>query len=373
MTGLLPNLNRVIGLSGGALDTLMPMHVWVDLDGRIVQAGPTLTKMAGQGELTGKPVFSLLELRRPVPVRGVQALMRLEGRRLGLVLKQAPDLPLRGTLTGLPEGAGVIMDISLGLSFARGVTQFDLTLSDFSPCDQTLELLYLNEANRSTMRLSRHLSQRLEAARAAAETQAMTDALTGLANRRAMDLDLLRSLRDPTQDFGLLHVDLDLFKQVNDTHGHAAGDAVLERVGRVLRSVTRHDDMAGRVGGDEFLILVRDCTDADHLGAIAARLIREIEVPIPFENHSCRISASIGITATGTYAVRPGLDELLVDADTALYQAKRGGRGRFVFHGMAGSEIPAGRRVGDPAPRGRLARRGEHGTASEDPGEETAH
>jgi len=65
MTGLPPSLSRVIGLSGGALDVLMPMHLWADPDGRVVQAGPTLQKMARRGALTGVPLFRLLEFRRP--------------------------------------------------------------------------------------------------------------------------------------------------------------------------------------------------------------------------------------------------------------------------------------------------------------------
>lgn len=353
MTGLPPSLSRVIGLSGGALDVLMPMHLWADPDGRVVQAGPTLTKMARRGDLTGLPLFRILEFRRPARVNGVQALMGLAGQRLGLVLRGATDLPLRGALTTLPGGAGLILDISLGLSFARAVSEFGLTLNDFSPCDQTVELLYLHEANTSTMALSRHLSRRLEAARAKAQAQALTDPLTGLANRRAMDAEIARCLDDPMRDFGLLHIDLDLFKQVNDSLGHAAGDAVLERVGAILRHQLRHTDIAGRVGGDEFLVLLRDCPDRGEMEQVAARLIDAIEEPVPFQGQTCRISASIGLAASADYAQRPTLARVLADTDSALYAAKRGGRGRFVTHGQR----PAPRRRAGDAPPGGFARR----------------
>jgi diguanylate cyclase (GGDEF)-like protein len=345
MIGFPPSLNRVIGLSGGALDVLMPMHVWADPDGRVVQAGPTLTKMARRGDLTGMPLFRLLEFRRPARVTAVQTLMAQAGQRIGLALQSAPDLPLRGALTTLPEGTGLILDISLGLSFARAVAEFGLTLNDFSPCDQTIELLYLHEANTSTMALSRHLSKRLEAARAAAETQALTDPLTGLANRRAMDAEITRCLADPTVDFGLLHIDLDHFKEVNDTHGHAAGDAVLEHVGNVLRHELREGDLAGRVGGDEFLVIIRDSDDKAELGAVAARLIAALEEPVPFEGHLCRISASIGMACSGDYQQRPGLDRLLADTDAALYVSKRGGRGRYTLN--TPMESRSGRRASD--------------------------
>lgn len=351
MTGLPPSLNRVIGLSGGALDVLMPMHVWADPEGRVVQAGPTLTKMARQGDLAGLSLFRILEIRRPTRVTRVSALLALAGHRLGLVLRDAPDLPLRGALSTLPGGAGLILDISLGLSFARAVSEFGLTLNDFSPCDQTVELLYLHEANTSTMALSRHLSRRLEAARAEAEARALTDPLTGLANRRAMDAGIARCLDDPSQDFGLMHIDLDLFKQVNDTLGHAAGDAVLERVGAILRRQLRHADIAGRVGGDEFLVLLRDSADRAEMERVAARLIAAIEEPLPFQGQMCRVSASIGLASSTDYAERPGLDRLLADTDAALYAAKRAGRGRFSSH-----RASPRRRAGDP-PSGGFTRR----------------
>ncbi len=346
MTGLPPSLSRVIGLSGGALDVLMPMHLWADPDGRVVQAGPTLEKMARRGDLTGLPIFRLLEFRRPSRVDGVQALMALAGQRIGLVLRSAPHLPLRGALTTLPEGTGLILDISLGLSFARAVSEFGLTLNNFSPCDQTIELLYLHEANTSTMALSRHLSKRLQAARAAAEAQALTDPLTGLANRRAMDAEIARCLDDPAEAFGLLHIDLDHFKQVNDTLGHAAGDAVLERVGAVLRQQLRHADLAGRVGGDEFLVILRDCEGTAELDRVAARIIAAIEEPVPFKGQACHVSASVGLAASVDYAVRPGPDRLLADTDAALYAAKRAGRGRAARH-VPGA-LPDGCRAGDP-------------------------
>ncbi|MBF9061162.1 diguanylate cyclase [Rhodobacterales bacterium HKCCSP123] len=223
------------------------------------------------------------------------------------------------------------------------MAEFGLTLGDFSPCDQTVELLYLHEANASTMALSRHLTRRLQAARAAAEVQALTDPLTGLANRRAMDAQITRALADPSQAFGLLHVDLDLFKEVNDTHGHAAGDAVLARVGEVLRHELRETDIAGRVGGDEFLVLLPDCTGQEDLAAVAGRLIATLEQPVLFERRLCMISASIGIASSRSYTRRPRLDALLADTDAALYAAKRAGRGRYVQHRPVAA--PA-----DPAP-----------------------
>lgn len=350
MTGLPPAPDRVIALSTGVLDHLMPMHLWFDDGGRVVQTGPTLAKMLARGDLAGVPVADLIEIRRPARARTAADLVALAGQRLSLTLRNASDLPLRGTIAVWPGQAGAILDISLGLSFAGAVAAFDLTLADFSPCDQTVELMYLYEANASTAALSRHLSERLEAARAAAETQALTDALSGLANRRAMDLEIGRRLADLSEDFALLHIDLDLFKQVNDTMGHAAGDHVITHVGAVLRAETRASDMAARVGGDEFLLLLSGPVDRDGLARLGARLIARLEEPILFEGKPCLISASIGAVSSAGYPRRPDIDGLLADTDLALYTAKRTGRGRVVLHGDD-TPPPRGRRASDPTAR----------------------
>jgi|AntRauMFilla1563_2_1112583.scaffolds.fasta_scaffold02075_3 diguanylate cyclase (GGDEF)-like protein len=349
MTGLPTALTQVIGLSGGALDTLMPMHVWADDHGRIVQAGPTVLKMIARAIVSGEGLFDLIDIRRPARVTTVPDLLQHTGRKLAVALRSAPDLPLRGTVTGLQGGAGIILNLSLGLSFVRAVAEFGLTLNDFSPSDQTVELLYLHEANQSAARLSRHLTERLENARRAAEEQALTDTLTGLSNRRAMDMELARLLAEPNEDFGLLHLDLDFFKQVNDTLGHAAGDHVLGHVASALKGELRRADMAARVGGDEFVLLVRDCDDAARLCGIADRLIRQIEAPIRFDGQPCRISASVGIAMTAAYDPRPTADRLLNDADIALYAAKHAGRGRHMTHAELAPEARPDRRRTDLA------------------------
>lgn len=332
MIGALPQVRQIIGVSGGVLDTLMPMHLWIDARGRIQQAGPTIRKMLGREDVEGCDLFDLLCFRRPSRADTHAALMAVCDQRLALSLNHVPDLVLRGVVTRLPGASGAILDVSLGLSFARAVAEFGLTLSDFSPCDQTVELLYLHEANAATMRLSRHLTERLEAARATAEAQALTDGLTGLANRRAVDAELARLQASPEEEFTVLHLDLDLFKQVNDTFGHAAGDRVLLAVATILRSELRKIDIAGRVGGDEFIVLLRGDQSPEGLASVASRLIARIEQPVPFGGRVCRISASIGMTTTAAYEDRPSVERLLGDSDEALYSAKNSGRGRFVLH-----------------------------------------
>lgn len=330
------NMHAPAGLPGltlpfDVLDVLMPMHVAVDADGRMRHAGPTIVKMLGGAPVAGMPLLEAFELRRPAGITDFARLAEQAGLRLSLVPKAASHLPLRAVIMPLPGGDGMILDISLGLSFARAVADLSLTMHDFSPCDQTIELLYLHEANTSTMRLSRHLSERLQAAHASAHHQARTDVLTGLNNRRAMDDELEHLLVERNHEISLLHLDLDLFKHVNDTYGHAAGDAVLVEVGRILGQELRRNDFPARVGGDEFLIILRPAMTDEVAGKIASRLIERIEVPVHFENHVCRVSASIGIVSTFHYTERPSIERILADVDATLYQAKHDGRGRFAI------------------------------------------
>ncbi len=326
-----PRADGALILPRAAMDALLPMHVQIDADGTIVHSGPTCERVVGPPGSVGRPVLDVFHIRRPDGIDSFDALMQVANQRLSLVLRQADHLPFRGVVQPLPGGAGAVMNLSFGLSFARAVAEFSLTLTDFAPTDQTVELLYLNEAKASTTRLSEHLTNRLQDAHATAQAQARTDVLTGLSNRRAMDDELKFLIDSRNQDFTLMHLDLDLFKIVNDTHGHAAGDAVLMEIGRILGSELRRHDFPARIGGDEFLIALRPAQPDDVVARIANRIIRRIEEPIYIEDVTVRISASIGIASTPAYPRRPALKQLMEDVDQALYAAKHNGRGQFSF------------------------------------------
>ena len=163
--------------------------------------------------------------------------------------------------------------------------------------------------------------------------QALHDSLTGLPNR-ALVLDRAEQLlasnrRHPDRVAAALYVDIDGFKTVNDTYGHAAGDHVLTVVGQRLQRATREHDTVGRLGGDEFVVLVESTTRDASPTTTAARLIEELREPIqlPGGDRSVTISASIGI-ALGQ---RDSADELLRDADFALYEAKTLGKDRYAL------------------------------------------
>jgi len=161
------------------------------------------------------------------------------------------------------------------------------------------------------------------------ETQAQCDSLTGLANHACFHAALERAIAVAGRDGGSLAVlmlDIDHFKEINDEHGHPAGDRVLRAVGQRLRDVVRAADMAARLGGDEFALLLPDA-DGQHASTVAKRL-RAATSEIRLSG--ARVSTSVGIAC---YPGDTGDPSRLVElADRALYKAKRDGRGRTQHH-----------------------------------------
>ena len=165
--------------------------------------------------------------------------------------------------------------------------------------------------------------------------QALHDPLTGLANRALLRDRLehaLRARRDGRSTLGLLSVDLDNFKTINDSYGHAVGDTVLLEVTRRIGECLRPADTFARLGGDEFAVLVEKLTGTTIVTAIADRISEVLAQPIQAAlGLEVTISASIGLITT-KYATADA-EAILRDADIALYQAKAEGKGRFVeFH-----------------------------------------
>ena len=190
-------------------------------------------------------------------------------------------------------------------------------------------MLYLVEAKNAVMNESRDLNMRLQGAKSEAEERASTDTLTGLKNRRAMDMILAR-YKSCREKFSLMHLDLDFFKAVNDTLGHAAGDFVLQEAAKIFTEEVRGEDAVIRFGGDEFVLLFHRLTDPVHLGNISERILKKLEQPMIFEGATCKISGSIGITMSDDYAtIDP--EQMMIDADAALYASKKAGRAQYRF------------------------------------------
>jgi diguanylate cyclase (GGDEF)-like protein len=157
--------------------------------------------------------------------------------------------------------------------------------------------------------------------RAQLESRARTDALTACLNRAGAVAALEHALADvrPSEGVGLLFIDLDGFKGVNDSRGHAIGDAVLEEVARRLRSASRPIDLVGRLGGDEFVVIAPSLHSASAAFVFAGRISRQLQGPAVIGGIAVPISASIGVAWASTSTA----SDLLSEADAAMYVAKQ--------------------------------------------------
>ena len=186
----------------------------------------------------------------------------------------------------------------------------------------------------------------LEAAKSRIEHNSLHDSLTGLPNRRYLDQMLATAAQAADNSAALLHIDLDRFKQINDTLGHAAGDAMLVHAAEVLASSVRAGDFVARIGGDEFVVFCQGDVSEGSLSTLAERIILRMREPVPYKGHMCRFGVSVGI------AIEQGQDadpkRLLVNADIALYRAKSRGRSRHEFFtDELQAEIVTTKRVAD--------------------------
>lgn len=164
------------------------------------------------------------------------------------------------------------------------------------------------------------------------QAMALYDALTGLPNRTLFFDRLTMTIehsRRYNSRFGLLYIDLDGFKQVNDTFGHAAGDELLSAAGRLFLAMCRKSDTVARLGGDEFAVISTETDSVLGVETLAARIIAAFEHPIRLSAGEVRVGASIGIALFPADSDKP--EDLVRLADKAMYAAKQQGKNRFCF------------------------------------------
>jgi diguanylate cyclase (GGDEF)-like protein len=266
------------------------------------------------------------QLRRAVRLVAVAA---LTGGVYALTVRTPPELRL-GILYVIPvllvarqDGIGWGVAFALATSLLRfrvGLEQLPLDTSlAFRVVTEVAYLVVVGVAITGLSQLRRTQEQ--------LELLATHDSLTNVLNARAFAAELAQELgrnRRYGRPLALIYLDLDDFKKVNDAHGHATGDAVLRLVADAMRSAVRQADLVGRLGGDEFGVLMPE-TDGAVAHAAAARLVTGIRTVF---RGTPSVTASIGVVAVaGTEA---GSDELLRKADQAMYEAKRAGKDRVV-------------------------------------------
>jgi diguanylate cyclase (GGDEF)-like protein/PAS domain S-box-containing protein len=353
-----------------AIDGEDPPRTPADVLARLAEAEDTL-RAIGAGEVdglvvsdgeSGQRVFTLSTADRPYrmfveSMRDGAATLSAEGiilyanRRLAAMLSCSPERvvgsPLAsflgaGVTLGLeeirgPGGCGATLELELvdangsNIPVHVGMSPLEvdgdhlvcLTFTDLSAQKaQDLEIARLGRAQAERM-------AELQVAQTALTRQATHDELTGLPNRAVLVDRIDQALshaRRSGRCTAVLFIDLDRFKQVNDTHGHAAGDNVLQEVASKLATAVRPMDTVARIGGDEFVVLVTDIASLLHAVDLSTRLLTEVCRRPEESDNGERVSASIGI-AVSTFG-RGSAEAMLTEADTAMYQAKSGGGAR---------------------------------------------
>ena len=180
-----------------------------------------------------------------------------------------------------------------------------------------------------TFGISRDITAQVRAERALAY-QALHDPLTGLANRVVlMDrlAQALAAMERQRSRLAVLFVDLDNFKEINDSFGHDAGNLVLIEIGRRLTSIARRSDTVARLGGDEFVLLCPELNQHTGPGSIGRRVVGAVAAPYIDNGRNLAVTCSVGIAVTNDPATEP--DRMIRDADVTMFEAKRAGRNRY--------------------------------------------
>lgn len=320
-------MNRAVQLRD--LMSLYPMHLHVDISGAIISAGITLKKIIGAAEHVSD-IFLISSDLMDFIHRGSARMDFNAGSRVCFRLKRKHNISLRGQAIEVCGGA--LFDLGFGVDIVSAIQEFGLTAADFSQSDLAMEFLFLHEANSAIMDELSKSNTSLEAARRSAEILSVTDPLTGLLNRRGFDAALEEACRNAVASpIALVQLDLDSFKSVNDTFGHAAGDTVLCHVASAIRSVTRCSDKIARVGGDEFSILLIPIYSKADIKSYGKKILERILCPIFIDGYTLNITASLGVSFPNN---RTSLNRgvLATNADQALYKAKSRGPGVIDFY-----------------------------------------
>lgn len=322
------------------IDEILPFGGVVHTSGRVLHVSRSLKKVLSLPQHEAD-FFDLFQVQTPRRLRKTDQVKDLVDQRVTLSAHTPCDekpLVLRAHLSQWDaEGQVFVLNTSFGINLTEAVDRYQLTDQDFSHADSSIDMLYVLKTQAALLADSHAMAERLKLARDAAEELALSDALTGLPNRRALTQFLDSWIEDnrSEQKLAILHVDLDRFKHINDTLGHAAGDQVLMRVSEVLKAQVSAGEMSARIGGDEFvLVLKADDRTKSQIARLARELTRILSKPFNVGRHNAQVGASIGITLAHSGHDRT-VDDYLLEADLALYEVKGNGRGSVHFYDSA--------------------------------------
>jgi diguanylate cyclase (GGDEF)-like protein len=243
--------------------------------------------------------------------------------------RKYPDTPVRELVDScvnarsLPSADADIIVATIESKKPAEVT----TLESKEEEARALEWTFQPMADGGTVMLVEDITQRRNA-EARISHLARFDELTGLPNRQSFRDEIAGYLAAGGRTAALLFIDLDQFKQVNDTLGHPTGDRLLCAVAGRLREMLRPDDYVARFGGDEFVVFQRNIASNEDAATLAARIVDRLSEKYEIDHHTVEIGASVGIALTSPHV---SSDHLLRNADMALYRAKADGRGTYCF------------------------------------------
>lgn len=322
----LPRHLTVLGLGLGITVAADLWYVWVNLVGDFYTGHPAdglfstgVALWALGGWLATDPEHRGHGLRVPLPLNLRRAFALLPYLTVGALSVMVLWLPLSANLRERGVLVGAVLTMLLVL-IRQGVTFHDN--------------LRLTRRLRDTNRELEHANAELERSRRQLGHQARHDALTGLPNRLHFEEQLRRALRPGAfgqlEPFAVMFLDLDGFKEVNDSFGHAAGDELLVQVAARLRASLRASDLVARQGGDEFLVLLRPANTAEAV-ASGQRLLASLAKPLFVRGNRLRVSASVGVSLFPPHSRDAA--ELCRRADLAMYQAKGQGKNTVQVYG----------------------------------------
>ncbi len=293
-----PSDDAAMTTNSPLLIAALPAGVLLHRDGRIVYANPAMIRILGLANAEQLLQYSLLSFFQP------EAWKRIEQAVHAMEPHETGGIPSELTLTQADDKEATLEIVTTLITF-QGEPTFCTVAQDISKRKQNEERI-------------RH--------------QANYDGLTGLPNRTLfldrLQREIVRATRQ-NHRVALMFVDLDRFKWVNDTLGHAAGDDLLREVARRLQECLRKSDTVARMGGDEFTAILPDMAKGPYAERVASEVLGQLVSPFTLCGQDVSISGSIGIAIFPDDAAT--LDELLRNADTAMYRAKSAGRNGYRF------------------------------------------
>ncbi|MEM9785988.1 MAG: EAL domain-containing protein [Pseudomonadota bacterium] len=281
----------------------------MNMDGLIRWVNPAYCTLMGYDacEMIGKNPLTFA----PLPEQRWDA-QALEGFRLDAHFEQLSDRQVWQNMR--KDGSVFWVEISMSLHTASSGTRYAVLV-----CRDVTRSIEREKELEATTRKLAHI--------------AAHDDLTGLPNRAELSRFLNSALEDArvtAERVGLLHIDLDEFKQINDTHGHPAGDAVLQATANRLRTAIRKSDLVARVGGDEFVVVCRNLNTLRDLRDIGDALLRAVNQPVQWRSGTLNCQISIGAALSDNQTT--DAEQLLIQSDFALYDVKHTGRGRVATY-----------------------------------------